>query len=224
MKIIFEDKYLMVCEKPIGVQSQESADGENMLSLLSQYRRDHGEDEYVGLVHRLDTATGGVMIYSKSRSLTGKLCELVGGEDYRKEYLAAVEGIPEAESGELCDLLYHDKQKNKSYVVKKERRGVKEARATYKLVETVKTDDGREISLVSVTLITGRTHQIRVQFASRGMSLVGDGKYGSRDNKTSCALWSHKVSFLHPVTGKSVTAQSFPPSVYPWNLFAALGK
>ena len=219
MKILFEDKHIIVCEKPIGVQSQRADSGEDMLSLLAEYRRSKGEDEYVGLVHRLDTATGGAMIYSKSKALTGKLCELVGGEDYIKEYLAVVEGIPADRKGELCDLLYHDKQKNKSYVVKKERRGVKSAKATYKLLGTVRTDDGRDISLVSVTLVTGRTHQIRVQFASRGMSLVGDGKYGSRDNKTSCALWSHKVTFAHPITRATVVAESDPPRVYPWDLF-----
>ena len=220
MKILYEDKYLFVCEKPVGVESQASSSGhENMLSLLENYRKERGEDGYVGLVHRLDTATGGAMIYSKRKEITGKLCEAIQTEAYEKQYLAVVEGRPEESFGEMRDLLYHDKQKNKSFVVKKSRSGVKEARATYELLDSRELDGGRVVSLVKVTLITGRTHQIRVQFSSRGMPLLGDGKYGSRDNKASLALWSHNGRFEHPITKKIVTAQSIPPSVYPWTLF-----
>ena len=219
MKILYEDNYLMICEKPVGVSSQASEVGENMLTILENYRRAKGEDGYVGLVHRLDTATGGAMIYSKRKEVTGKLCELIQTEAYKKQYLAVVEGRPESERGELCDLLYHDKQKNKSFVVKKKRAGVKEARATYELLDSKTLEDGRVISLVSVTLITGRTHQIRVQFASRKMPLLGDGKYGSRDNGTTLALWSHRVTFEHPVNRKTVAVQSDPPATYPWDMF-----
>ena len=219
MKILFEDKHLIVCEKPIGIQSQSSSDGKDMPTLLEKYRRDKGEDGYVGVVHRLDTATGGVMIYAKEKSVAGKLSQSIQGDMYRKEYLAVVEGKPESEAGELRDLLYHDKQKNKSYVVKKSRNGVKEAIANYRLVRTVELADGRIISLVSVQLITGRTHQIRVQFASRGMSLLGDGKYGNRDNGATLALWSSRIDIVHPVTNKKISVESCPPDVYPWTLF-----
>ena len=220
MKILFEDKYLLVCEKPIGVESQMSSNGkENMLELLSRYRSERGEDSYVGLVHRLDTATGGAMIYSKREDMTGKLSALVQSGDYKKTYLAIVHGVPEVTVGEMRDLLYHDKQKNKSYVVTKTRAGVKEALANYRLIESVTREDGEIMSLVEVELITGRTHQIRVQFASRKMPLVGDGKYGSRDNKASCALWSYKVEFTHPVTKKKIEVTSNPQDTYPWNLY-----
>ena len=97
--------------------------------------------------------------------------------------------------------------------------GVKEARATYELLDSFTLEGGRVVSLVKVRLITGRTHQIRVQFASRKMPLVGDGKYGSRDNKAILALWSHKIEITHPKTRKKVGAQSLPPHEYPWNLF-----
>ena len=219
MKILFEDKYLIICEKPIGVQSQSSTDGKDMPSLLEKYRRDKGEDGYVGVIHRLDTATGGVMIYAKEKSVAGKLSQLIQGDIYQKEYLAVVDGKPENEAGELRDLLYHDKQKNKSYVVKKLRNGVKEAIANYRLVKTVELDGGRAVSLVSVRLITGRTHQIRVQFASRGMPLLGDGKYGSRDNAATLALWARKLEIIHPVTNKKICVESCPPDTYPWTLF-----
>ena len=220
MKILYEDKYLIVCEKPVGVESQASSVGkEDMLSILSQYRRENGEDGYVGLVHRLDVASGGAMIYSKCKDMTGKLSALVQSSDYKKTYLAVVHGEPVEPEGEMRDLLYHDKKKNKSYVCDKKRQGVKEAVANYRLLETAERENGEKMSLVEVELITGRTHQIRVQFASRKMPLVGDGKYGSRDNKASCALWSHRVEFTHPITKKVITTESFPPSDYPWGMF-----
>ena len=219
MKILYEDKYLLVCEKPVGVESQVSSSGKpDMITLLSEYRKERGDDSYVGLIHRLDTATGGAMVYSKLENVTGKISGILNSPDYEKEYFAIVHGAPDCDEGEFCDLLYHDKLKNKSFVVKKERNGVKKAIAEYKLVDTLE-HDGDKISLVRVKLITGRTHQIRVQFASRGMALLGDGKYGSRDNKASIALWSHRVSFVHPITKKKIEVVSEPPKEYPWSLF-----
>ena len=220
MKILYEDKYLIVCEKPVGVESQRSSSGkDDMLTLLSQYRQGRGEDGYVGLVHRLDTATGGAMIYSKREDITGKLSALVQSGDYKKTYLAIVHGEPAEREGEMRDLLYHDKSKNKSYVCDKKRQGVKEAAASYRLLGAAEKDNGESVSLVEVGLITGRTHQIRVQFASRRMPLVGDGKYGSRDNRSSCALWSYKVEFVHPITKKEIVCKCFPEAIYPWSLF-----
>ena len=220
MKILYEDKYLLICEKPVGVESQVSSSGkEDMITLLSQYRAEKGEDAYIGLVHRLDTVTGGAMIYSKRSDMTGKLSALVSSGDYKKTYLAVIHGMPEANEGEMRDLLYHDKQKNKSFVVAKKRAGVKEALAKYRLLESITYEGGEVMSLVEVELITGRTHQIRVQFASRKMPLVGDGKYGSRDNRATCALWSHKVEFVHPVTKKRIEVESLPSDTHPWNMF-----
>lgn len=220
MKILYEDKYLLVCEKPVGVESQRSSKGgEDMLTLLEKYRAEKGEEAYVGLVHRLDTATGGAMIYSKRADMTGKLSALVQSAEYKKTYLAVVHGAPEVESGEMRDLLFHDKMKNKSYVTDKRRAGVKEAILNYRVLSTAPKEDGNLYSLVEIELITGRTHQIRVQFASRKMPLVGDGKYGSRDNKTTMALWSNKVEFTHPQTKKNIRAESNPPSCYPWDIF-----
>lgn len=220
MTILYEDKHLLVCEKPIGVESQVSSSGkEDMITLLSQYRAEKGEDTYIGLVHRLDTMTGGAMIYSKRFDVTGKLSAWVQSGDYKKTYLAVVHGMPEENDGEMHDLLYHDKQKNKSFVVSKKRSGIKEALAYYRLIESITRDDGEIISLVEVELITGRTHQIRVQFASRKMPLIGDGKYGSRDNRATCALWSHRVEFVHPITQETIRVESAPPQIYPWAYF-----
>jgi 23S rRNA pseudouridine1911/1915/1917 synthase len=160
------------------------------------------------------------MIYSKREDMTGRLSALVQSGDYKKTYLAVVHGEPAEREGEMRDLLYHDKNKNKSYVCNKKRQGVKEAVANYRLIDTAEQGEGEKLSLVEVGLITGRTHQIRVQFASRKMPLVGDGKYGSRDNKASCALWSYKVEFLHPIIRKLITCECFPEDRYPWSLFS----
>jgi 23S rRNA pseudouridine1911/1915/1917 synthase len=192
-----------------------------MPTLISEYRAGKGEDTYVGVVHRLDTTTGGAMIYSKREDMTGKLSALVRSGDYKKTYLAVIHGVPEESEGEMRDLLFHDKMKNKSYVCDKKRAGVKEAVLKYRLLGTVQGDDGDKKSLVEIELITGRTHQIRVQFASRKMALVGDGKYGSRDNRAVCALWSNRVEFTHPITKKRVECESFPEDSYPWSLFSA---
>ena len=220
MKILYEDKYLLLCEKPVGVESQVSSKNKSdMPTLLAEYRREKGEDGYVGVVHRLDTATGGAMIYSKREDVTGKLSALVQSGDYKKTYLAVVHGEPTEASGEMRDLLFHDKQRNKSFVCDKKRSGVKEAILNYRVLDTVVAEDGEKKSLVEIELVTGRTHQIRVQFASRKMPLVGDGKYGSRNNRATNALWSHKVEFTHPVTKKTVEAISLPEGCYPWNLF-----
>ena len=146
-------------------------------------------------VHRLDTATGGVMVYAKDSKTAGRLTEALSSDTAKKEYICAVlaENVGK---GSMKDLLFHDKRKNKAYVVDRMRSGVKEALLDY---EAVAKRDG--ISLVRVTLHTGRTHQIRVQFASRKMPLLGDGKYGSRTN-SPLALHCFHLAFTHPYTGK----------------------
>lgn len=220
MKILYEDKYFLLCEKSAGENSQFSTDGvsKNLPEKLMDYRAGKGENGYIGLVHRLDVVTGGVMLYSKDRSLTGKLSELVAEKEYKKTYLAVVSGCPRSENGEMHDLLFHDKQKNKTYIVNKERRGVKPATLKYRTLESVILTSGEQISLIEIELVTGRTHQIRVQFASRKMPLLGDGKYGSKHN-CNCALWSHKAEFIHPKTREDVSVTSIPPERYPWTEF-----
>ena len=148
MKILYEDKYLIVCEKPVGVESQISSKNKtDMPTLLAQYRREKGEDDYIGVVHRLDTATGGAMIYSKREDMTGKLSALVQSGDYKKTYLAVVHGEPKEKSGEMRDLLFHDKTKNKSFVSAKKRAGVKEAILNYRVIETLADESGEKMTL-----------------------------------------------------------------------------
>lgn len=207
IEILFENGDLAVCVKPVGVPSQ--CDGaEDMPKLLKEQL---GSDVFP--VHRLDTAVGGVMVFAKNRGAAAKLSKEIAQNCFEKSYLAVVEGVPEPKSGTMKDLLFKDSRKNKSFVVKRERKGVKKASLDY---ETVAQCSKK--SLVAVKLNTGRSHQIRVQFSSRGLPLCGDGKYGSHDNGCTIALWSNKLSFK--MGGKSFSFCKNPDfSQYPWNLF-----
>ena len=161
-------------------------------------------------VHRLDTATGGVMVYAKSSRSAGLLTASLSSETTVKEYLCVCRSS-NAGQGIMEDLLFHDKRKNKAYIVDRERKGVKIARLSY---ESLATDGER--SLVKVRLYTGRTHQIRVQFASRKMPLLGDGKYGARDN-LPLALHCFHLAFDHPFAKERIDVCALPES--PWFSF-----
>lgn len=220
VEIIYSDSSIIVCRKPAGTVCEATNGKESMITLLSEILSGGNDSKprYVGLVHRLDQVTEGLMIFSADPKLTGKLSEAVAAKETEKEYLAVVHGAPAESEGEMCDLLFRDAKKNKSYVVKRNRKGVREAVLTYRLIDTVESKYG-EISLVAIKLGTGRTHQIRVQFASRGMCLVGDGKYGAKDNAPSVALLSHKLTLTHPKTKKRMIFEIDLPKESPWELF-----
>lgn len=198
MNILYSDKSIAVCEKSVGVASQETPDGNNMLTLL----KNEGLGECYP-VHRLDTATGGIMVYARTQKAAADLSKQIQERKLNKKYYALIYGTPAEEKGDYNDLLYHDRQKNKSFVVKKKRAGVKEASLSYECVSH-HIIGGREATLVDVALHTGRTHQIRVQFSFHGNSLVGDGKYGAKDN-LPLMLFCHALSFRHPVTGEQLS-------------------
>ena len=205
--ILYQDPHLVVCVKPSGVVSQDA--GENSLPQL--LKKQLGA-EYIAAIHRLDKEVGGVMVYALSQKSAAALSCAVQEHALEKRYLAVLSGISEGE-GILEDLLYHDKQRNKTYVVSRERKGVKPARLSYKLLQTVSDQ-----SLVDVHLDTGRTHQIRVQFSSRKLPLVGDRKYGGPCGPMG--LWSCGLAFPHPITGKNMTFSELPPRSAPWDSFA----
>lgn len=219
MNIIWEDSGIIMCEKPVGALSQPGPDGgESMLSLLAEYRRGRGEPEYIAPIHRLDRGVGGLMVFAKDKKMAAGLSQLIQQHQFIKEYRAVVHGIPPEPQGEMTDLLFRDTARNKTFVVQRERRGVREAKLDYTLLATAE-EEGSPLSLVQVRLYTGRTHQVRVQFASRRMPLVGDGKYGGRDNGVPLALWSYRLSFCHPKTGALIDEMLPPPATTPWNLF-----
>ncbi len=202
IEILYEDENIVFCVKPVGVSSENE---------LPQALKEQLESEIYTL-HRLDTPVAGVMVYAKTKTAAAKFSRKIAeNTDFEKTYLTVCQGAFEESVGEMEDLLFKDSRKNKSFVVKKERKGVKKASLTYKVIETVKYNEV-ECSLVEVTLKTGRSHQIRVQFASRKHPLLGDGKYGSNIN-CPIALFSHKISTDEKCICKN------PPDEKPWNLF-----
>lgn len=212
--ILYKDDHLIVIEKPSGVLSQLDASGGDSIP-----KRLEAQGFTVKPVHRLDRATGGVMVYPLTDRSAAALSALVQDhEQFVKEYLAVVSGCPSEPSGEMQDLLYHDVRKNKSYVVNRKRGGVKHAKLTYEVLDTAE-HGGDTYSLVRVRLQTGRTHQIRVQFASRRLPLAGDSRYGGL-RTCPLALWSYRLTFPHPTSGE-VIGNCSPPDIhaFPWNLF-----
>lgn len=219
LTILYEDAHLVICLKPPGVLSEDSEKGRCMPALLREHYRAQGKNDYIATVHRLDKIVGGVMVFSRRRQVTGMLTAAIARHEITKEYLAVLRGHPEKAEDTLTDLLFRDAAHNKSYVVRRMRKGVREARLSYR--EIARTE---ALSLVRIQLHTGRTHQIRVQFASRGLPLLGDIRYGSRDERCTAALWSYRLALRHPVTGETVDVSALPPEGYPWQLFGEIGR
>ena len=199
ISILFEDQHIIVVEKPTALVCESTAKGDGLADLLAEHT-----GGYIGTVHRLDRGVSGVMVYAKTPAAAAKLSAAVQAKELKKEYLAVVHGVPQPESGEMRDLLFHDRRQNKTFVVRRQRAGVKEALLEYDTVEALTTARGEECTLVHVLLHTGRTHQIRVQFASRGLTILGDGKYGARGDNRPIALFAKRLTFLHPVTRKQM--------------------
>lgn len=214
LTILREDAHLCAAVKPVGVLSEDGQQGASMPELLRQHYRALGQNEYIATVHRLDKIVGGVMLFSRRKDVTGRLTAAIREKQVVKEYLAVLRGRPALPEDTLTDLLFHDAGHNKSYVVSRMRKGVREASLSY-----VTLAQAGELTLVRVTLHTGRTHQIRVQFSHRGLPLLGDIRYGSRDERCTAALWSYHMALRHPVTGKALDVTCPPPRSYPWTLF-----
>ena len=202
IKILYQDKNVVFCIKPSGLDSEKEMP-EALKNMI-------GGEIYA--VHRLDKPVCGVMVYAKTKESAADLSRKISANgDFKKEYLVVCEGEFSEDQGVMEDLLFKDSSKNKSFVVKRERKGVKKARLTYKVLKKGVFDD-KVCSLVLVELQTGRSHQIRVQFASRKHPLLGDKKYGS---SVVCpiGLYSHRI-----VTGGN-NISDMPPTEHPWNIF-----
>lgn len=220
MDILYEDKNIISLVKPAGYLCEESDSKPSVVNFIREHKMKNNENKDVFTVHRLDVLTSGVMIFAKNKAYAGKLSAIVGDHnEFLKEYLVIVEGVPKEKNGECRDFLFKDSSKKKSFVVKKMRKGVKEAFLKYELLD-VKTVEEKTYSLIKVRLFTGRTHQIRVQFSSRKMPVLGDGKYGSRNSNCNLALFSHKLSFKNPIDKKEITVSALPNfHEYPWHIF-----
>lgn len=199
LSVLFEDEHIIVVEKPPFLVCESTASKEGLADLLAEHT-----GGYIGTVHRLDRGVGGIMVYAKTPASAAKLSAAVQAREIKKKYLAVVRGTPQPDCGEMRDLLFHDRRQNKTFVVERQRAGVKEALLEYDTVEHLRTARGEECTLVHILLHTGRTHQIRVQFASRGHTLLGDGKYGARGDNRQIALFATRLTFLHPFTRKKM--------------------
>ena len=191
MEILYSDENIIVCIKPVGLDSEKALPEK----LKEQFK---GE---VFTLHRLDKNVGGVMVYARNKKTAALLSKAIQEGEMVKEYLAVVHGTPD-EDGVLEDLLFKDSRKNKVFVVKRQRSGVKKAKLEYKRLSAGET------SKVHIRLYTGRSHQIRVQFASRGYPLVGDHKYGSKSEVKEPMLFSHRITF--PYKGENISFEATP--------------
>ena len=207
LEILYSDKDILVCIKPARVLSTDEPGG-----LPSLVRSTLGDEEAdVRTVHRLDRVVSGVMVLARNAKAASELSRQIREDEFEKEYLAVVHGKPEPDSGTLVDLLYRDKARRMTMVASEPAKGVQEAILDYQVQNTA-----QDLSRVQIHLRTGRTHQIRVQFASRSMPLVGERKYAVLEDPCEIALWSHRIAFTHPGTGKRVEFLKEPPKIYPW--------
>lgn len=221
--ILFEDNHLLLVEKPINIPVQEDSSGDkDLLNILKEdikIRYEKPGKVYLGLVHRLDRPVGGAMVFAKTSKAGSRLSDMLRRNTMERTYLAVVHGTPKNKKGELTDYLYKDRKKNQVYSVAKDHPESKKAILNYEVIES---KDG--FSLLSVSLQTGRSHQIRVQLATMGHPLYGDQKYGAKVNKAGqqIALWAHYLAFEHPVRKEPLAVKSWPPHEYPWDLWNKL--
>lgn len=207
MELIHVDRDIVVCIKPPRVLSTDEPGG-----LPDLVREALGDPKAnVRTVHRLDRVVSGLMVLARTRKSASELSRQIRDGEFAKEYLAVLHGVPEEKQATLRDLLLRNKEEKKTYVVKEHDKDVQEAVLNYELLS--KTED---LSKVRIELVTGRTHQIRAQFSGRNLPLVGDKKYSLYEDDCEIALWSHKIAFNHPYTGKRMEFIQEPPAVYPW--------
>lgn len=210
MEFLYLDRRIAVCVKPAGVLSTDEPGG--MPSLVRQALGD--EQACVRTVHRLDRPVGGLMVLARSAYAARELSRQIREGTFEKEYLAVVLGAPSPAKGRMDDLLARDTAAHRTYVVQVPGKDARPAALEYETLGSA-----GELRLVAVQLLTGRTHQIRCQFASRGWPLVGDEKYGSGGDGCGIALWSYKLRFIHPESGERMEFMQKMPDIYPFSLF-----
>ncbi len=205
MEIIYQDADIVVCVKPPRVLSTDEPGG------MPELVRQALGTEDVRTVHRLDRVVSGLMVLARNAQSAAELSRQIREDVFQKEYLAVVHGAPEEDAGRFCDLLLRDKARKMTMVATEPGKGVQEAILTYQVLAKKNST-----SRVRIQLQTGRTHQIRVQFASRGLPLVGERKYSALEDPCEIALWSYRIAFAHPKTGEAMEFVLEPPENYPW--------
>ena len=207
MELIYQDRDIVVCVKPPRVLSTDEPGG--VPDLVRQALGD--ENANVRTVHRLDRTVSGLMVLARSKKAAAELSRQIREGEFHKEYLAVVHGAPTEKNGTLRDLLLRNKAERKTYIVDAPGKDVQEAVLHYQTI-----GEANGMSRVRIQLETGRTHQIRCQFSGRGLPLVGDRKYSTIEDNCEIALWSYRLSFRHPYTGKEIEFVLEPPRVFPW--------
>ena len=208
LNLLYRDEAIVVAVKPAGVLSTDEPGG--MPELVRQALGD--PCACVRTVHRLDRVVSGLMVLARTPQAASELSRQIRENQFGKEYLAVLHGCPAQMQGQLRDLLLRSKAERKTYVVQQPGKDVQEAILDYRVLS-----QGNQLSRVAIRLITGRTHQIRAQFSSRNLPLVGDRKYSLLEDNCPIALWSARLSFAHPVSGEPMSFQAPPPDIYPWN-------
>lgn len=208
MDILYHDDAIVVCVKPPRVLSTDEPGG--MPELVRQAL--NLPSHQVRTVHRLDRVVSGLMVLAVTPEAASELSRQIREDRFQKEYLAVIHGCPEEKAGTLQDLLLRNKQERKTYIVSQPGKGVQEAILHYQVLSS-----RENLTKVRIQLVTGRTHQIRAQFSGRGLPLVGDRKYSLLEDNCEIALWSYRLGFCHPATGKPMEFTLEPPAVYPWN-------
>ena len=219
LTVLYEDNQIVVVIKPQNVPSAPDDSGDaDMLTLVKDYVKEKYNktgDAFIGLVHRLDRPTGGIMVFARNSKSAKRLSEQFKTHEVEKVYYAITNGVVKIKSQNLVNYLKKDEKENIVKIVPMSESGAKKAELNYKVLE----DNGKE-SLLEVRILTGRSHQIRLQLANIGFSLVGDVKYGKAKGRTQAlGLWAGKLSFTHPTTKERMTFLACPENNSTWNKF-----
>lgn len=219
--VLYEDNHVIVVVKPQNVPSQADESGDmDLLSMVKAYVKEKYNkpgEAFIGLVHRLDRPTGGIMVFARNSKSASRLSAQLVSHEMKKTYYAVCQGVPQIKSGSLVNYLKKDEKENIVKIVPQSEQGVKKAELTYKVLQNSDTE-----SLVEVNILTGRSHQIRVQFAGIGCPLLGDNKYGKDKTHASknLGLWAGRLEFIHPVSKQKMVFVASPDtSAMPWNKF-----
>ena len=217
LKVLYEDNHIIVVVKPANIPSQGDKTGDiDMLTIIKKYlikKYNKKGDAYLGLIHRLDRPVGGVMVFAKTSKAASRLSEQVRNKEFSKRYLVIVDGKLKENKGVFEDYLVKNERTNLSRVADEKTKNAKKASLDY---EVIKYNEETNLSLVKVNLHTGRHHQIRVQFASRGHSIYGDQKYGTRGRGKQICLYAYSLTIKHPITKEEMTFENVPKVTGSW--------
>ena len=219
LKVIYEDNHIIVVEKKPNIPSQgDKTNDIDMLTIVKQYIKEKYNkpgEVYLGLIHRLDRPVGGVMVFAKTSKAAARLSEQVRNKIFKKKYLTIVDGKMKKEKDSLEDYLLKNEKNNLSKVVNEKTKNAKQAKLDY---EVLTYNDEINLSVLKINLHTGRHHQIRVQLSSRGHSIYGDQKYGTRGRGKQIALWAYSLTILHPISKEEMTFISIPEKMGSWKI------